>query len=158
MNISDSGPWSLGTLIGLPVSILLVVATLGIAVALIGWGYDFDLRVMGAFVLILGIAGAAMIASPWGMYPYKGEYHQWREVSGTVDQIDKRLISSGGKMEDKFVIRFEGSDLQFGCDDTRCAQVKPDDDLTLSCKRAWQYTGTDGYDCRFTSTTRPAKG
>ena len=30
------------------------------------------------------------------------------------------------------------------------------DRLQLACLRTWQYAGTDGYDCNFTSVTRRA--
>lgn len=156
--IADSGPWSLGTLIAMPVGLALAIAFAIGGVWLIR--SDRNLHPSSAdkgLVKWLGIGslGAAFIslgATAWGMYPYSAEYHQWRDVSGTVAKIDDRLIGTGDGMETKFVVRFEGSGMQFACDDTRCAQVEPGDALTLSCKRAWQYTGTDGYDCRFVAT------
>ncbi len=148
--ISTDGPWSIGVLIGGPVTIALLLLGLGAIVA------GIVLRDDGGWGVVGGGAGwiavvLAFALSPIGFYPYGAEYHQWRNVSGTVEKIDSRLISVGKSMEDKFVVRFVGSGLQFGCDDTRCSQVGEGDALTLSCQRAWQYTGTDGYDCRFVS-------
>lgn len=151
MNVltATESSWSLGVLIGLPVAVLLMIV--GVAIAVLGSLWD-DFTpgmwiVIGTVIVVCSIGVTAFT-----LYPYDAEYHQWRQVDGTVAKIDKRLIGSGDKMEDKFVVRFEGNGQQYGCDDTRCAQVVAGDALTLSCKRAWQYTGTDGYDCRFVST------
>lgn len=163
-HMDSSGSWSVGVLVGVPVTVL------GVAGLVVGGllllrhdrkmsdgNYDKGIPKL-AGIVCLAVAGLLVVLalSPAGFYPYRAEYHQWRDVSGTVVKIDKRLIGSGDKMEDKFVVRYEGSTLQFGCDDTRCAQVEEGDSLTLSCKRAWQYTGTDGYDCRFVSTEAAA--
>lgn len=152
--IADSGTWSLGVLIGGPVTVLLALiglAAIGVGIWLKAKGErDTWILTGGGSAWLAVVVGLAV--SPLGFWPFAAEYHQWREVSGTVQQIDKRLIGSGDKMEDKFVVRFTDGGLQFGCDDTRCASVREGDSLTLSCKRAWQYTGTDGYDCRFVST------
>lgn len=151
--IADSGSWSLGVLIGGPFAVLFML--LGLAALVVGvlmqrdagdgWPY-----IGGAIAYLLALG--LFLASPLCYWPFSAEYHQWRDVSGTVQQIDKRLIGSGDGMEEKFVVRLEGTSQQFACDDTRCAQVRVGDSLSLSCKRAWQYTGTDGYDCRFIST------
>lgn len=151
--ISPDGPWSLGVLVGGPIAVVLIL--IGLAVVAFGIAEQRTSR-DGVGLMVGGSLWAGLIvlicALPMvGYYPYSAEYHQWRDVTGTVQQIDKRLISSGDSMEDKFVIRF-GDGQQFSCDDTRCAQVAEGDDVTLSCKRAWQYTGTDGYNCRFVSS------
>lgn len=157
--IADSGTWTLSTLIWLPVAVFLTIGSIVAAILL--WrcaqsekGERYGDRGPALFLFGCSIfcALCVVIATTVGMYPYSAEYHQWRETSGTVTKIDKRLISTGDGMSDKFVVRFDGDGQQFGCDDTRCASVEVGDALTLSCKRAWQYTGTDGYDCRFVST------
>jgi hypothetical protein len=153
-HMAASGPWTLGTLIWLPIVALLVLGLVAFAV----FCFMESEPGLGVGSIALAVAFIVGTALPsFGMYPYKAEYHQWRDVSGTVEKIDKRLIGSSDKMEDKFVIRFANSGgRQFGCDDTRCASVTAGDWLKLSCKRVWQYTGTDGYDCRF-SDTKAAK-
>jgi hypothetical protein len=149
-HMATSGTWSIGTLIWVPIATLLILGLVAFAVFMfmeseLGMGLGF---IAAALAIIIGSALPSI-----GMYPYKGEYHQWRDVSGTVEKIDKRLIAHDKSMEDKFVVRFANSGgRQFGCDDTRCASVDPGDWLKLSCKRVWQYTGTDGYDCRFSAT------
>ena len=156
--IADSGTWSLGVLVGVPLFGLSLVALVIGGLWLVRYdrrASDIDKgipKVLGIGCLTTAVVLTVLLASPAGYYPFSAEYHQWREVSGTVTQIDKRLIGNGKSMEDKFVVRFDGDRQQFGCDDTRCASVREGDELTLSCKRAWQYTGTDGYDCRFVST------
>ena len=157
-HMADSGPWAGGTLIWLPTLVVIVGALAYAARRLYKYASEGhfdsnDARWLARVALAIAAVFVIVTLTPAGMYPYKAEYHQWREVSGTVEKIDRRLIGNGDSMEDKFVIRFAYSGgRQFGCDDTRCASVEPGDALTLSCKRAWQYTGTDGYDCRFVST------
>lgn len=156
--MSGDTAWSLGVLIWLPIfALLLAVLT---ATAVLAFRYHVKHDGKGSYygdALWIGIpavviAVGLIVGTTWGMYPYRAEYHQWRDVSGQVVSIDNRLIGTGDGMETKFVVRFDGSGQQYGCDDTRCASVREGDHLTLSCKRAWQYTGIDGYDCRFVST------
>jgi len=142
--------WSLGVLVGLPIVIILcLVALAAIVFGLAVLGRDDDghllaLMGVGLLVVTLGVAALPKI----GFYPYSAEYHQWREVSGKVTDIEKRLVKSGDGMQEKYVVTYESGN-EFGCLDTRCATVEPGDTLTLTCKRAWQYTGVDGYDCNF---------
>lgn len=155
-HMDNSGPWSVGVYLGIPGAILSAALFIGLTFLMRHWwktadNYDrgmarFLTYAAGVFTVVTVMVGIA------AFYPFGGEYHQFRNVSGTVEQIDNRLIGNGsGGMEDKFVVRFKGSTLQFGCDDTRCASVREGDSLVLSCKREWQYTGTDGYNCRFVS-------
>lgn len=156
MTIASSGTWTLGVLIWIPV--LVITATLLIPAGV--WLWKYDERVDPGYrgfskagaITCWVTALTIVVVSLFGFYPYKSEYHQWREVGGTVKTIDSRLIGTSGTTESKFVVRFNDSPQQYGCEDTRCASVRAGDELVLSCKREWQYTGTDGYDCRFVST------
>jgi hypothetical protein len=155
--------WSLGVIVGLP------VAGLGVILLLLSawWLHRYARRHDGDSYSDSGIArglawtaiGSILVviaATAWFMWPYSGEYHQWRTESGTVTQIDSRLLASdtkGGGTTQRFVVELDG-DRQRSCDDTRCAQVEVGDVLTISCKRAWQYSGTHGYDCNFVSVKR----
>lgn len=153
--------WSLGTLIGLPMlTLVALIAVVGIYFGARHWrkaagekGYvQDDYRFEGR--LLVGVFSAflicSVIATAWGFYPYKAEYHQWRTVSGEVTDVNSRIISTGkSSVNQRFVVELDGK--AFGCDDTRCASVKVGDVLTLSCKREWQYTGVDGYGCNFIS-------
>ncbi|GAB3156407.1 hypothetical protein GCM10027258_62800 [Amycolatopsis stemonae] len=109
------------------------------------------------YPLVVLIAGAVVAgAFWWGMYPWKSEYHHWNPVSGVVDTVDSRRVATGdqGATEDKFVVTFRGNPQQYGVLDTRAAGVKPGDTLSITCKRAYQWSGTHGYDCNFVDLKR----
>lgn len=147
--LSTDTTWSLGVLIGGPIAALFILAGI-IVLALSIWMWHDTHEGLGVVAAAVAYLVAVFAILGFCYYPLDADYHQWRDVSGTVEQIDNRLIGSGDGMETKFVVLIDGQ--QYGCDDTRCAGVREGDDLTLSCKRAWQYTGVDGYDCRFIST------
>lgn len=143
MNVTDTS-WSLGVLIGLPVFLICIVIAILFAIGSLIFG-EYD-AVLG-FLVSGGVALALIVAMAWGFYPYKAEYHQWQTVTGEVQAVEKRLLKDGDGMSERFVVEIDGQ--QLGCDDTRCADVKVGDTASLSCKREWQYTGTDGYGCTF---------
>jgi hypothetical protein len=147
--------WSLGTLVGLPAAILGTAALIVGAYFAWRWakrtrGDKYGEHGVALTFLVLAVAGvvAAVAGIAWGMWPYKAEYHQWRTETGTVTAVDSRFVGQDRSTTQRFVVTLDGV-RQRSCDDTRCAQVKPGDALTLSCKRAWQYAGTHGYDCNF---------
>lgn len=143
----QSASWSLGVLVGIPVLGLIALALL--VFGIVCWFADEPGIGVGSIAVLLVLVGVAL--SPLGYYPYKAEYHQWRPVSGVVQDTGSRFLpSSDGKAtEQKIVVRFQGSDLDYGCQDTRCSLAKKGDTLDLKCKRAWQYASVSGYDCRF---------
>lgn len=158
LTIAPDGAWSLGVLVGVPLLSLFLLLLIAVVVAAFWWAADEKGDSYGDRGLALGFAWAAVLAivatlalalAPTGYYPYKGEYHQWRAVSGTVAEVGNRILTSDSGVEQKVVVRFQGSELMFGCQDTRCAPVKAGDVLDLKCKRAWQYASESGYDCRF---------
>lgn len=147
--------WSLGTLVGVPLAILGVLALLALAWLL--WRYatrhagdEFSESGIAKGFSVAAVVGAliAVFGVVWGEYPYNSEYHQWRTTSGTVTQVGSRLLGEDKSTTQRFVVTLAGVG-QRSCDDTRCAEVKVGDHLTLTCKRAWQYAGADGYDCNF---------
>ena len=159
--ISESGPWSLGTLIGLPLGVILLVAGLVIIVRLTVWTHrhpdhrdtsDAGMLRLGVVVATLVIAVGLLV----GMYPYSSEYHQWRDVSGTAESIDKRLVSAGEGMSERFVITIDGQ--PFGVDDTRAAAANEGDTVNLRCKKEWQYAASDGWGCRWHGVTPATPG
>ena len=154
----DDYRWSLGTLIWLPICALLVAAS----IAGIWWAHRWLTRekakdgpsitryVGEARSVLIGLYAAVVLlvgGTALGMWPYSAEYHQWRDTSGEVQGIDSRLLNGA---TERFVVTFTDG-RQRSCDDTRCAQVREGDELTLACKRAWQWSGTHGYDCNYTS-------
>jgi hypothetical protein len=136
--------WSLGILIGLPLSILIVVILIGIGIAM------FFADELGGSFLCMFCAVLVIAATACLMWPYAGEYHQWRETRGTVEVIDSRLVGANKSTTERFVVTFTDG-RQRSCDDTRCSAVREGDELTLMCKRAWQWAGEHGYDCNFVS-------
>lgn len=145
---------SLGTMIGLPVTLLFALAAAVVAVFTWRWfrrtDNDIDRpiilggAIVAAVVAVVLVGGAAI-----GMWPYDAEYHQWRTTHGTVQAVDSRLVKDGDHgMNQRFVVTFTDG-RQRACDDTRCSSVKAGDLLTLKCKRAYQWGATPGYDCNW---------
>jgi hypothetical protein len=149
---------SLGTIIGLPVLLILIIAA-AVTGALF-WrarrGDSDDLFWAGFAIAAWGTAACLIIGTAIGMWPYKGEYHAWSTTSGTVKAVDSRLVSAGDKggMNQRFVVTFTDG-RQRACDDTRCTTVKPGDMLTLKCKRAYQWGATPGWDCNWLDNRKP---
>lgn len=154
--------WSLGTLIGFPLLIVATIILVILAVLLFRKSKTVSLNEDGRILWWCGIVTAfsalcMIVGTAWGMWPYSGEYHQWRETTGVVQRVDSRLLASdtqGGGTTQRFVVTFTDG-RQRSCDDTRCALVKEQDELTLFCKRAWQWTGTPGYDCTYSVDHSP---
>ena len=142
--------WSLGVLVGLPFVTIVTLAIL----CFIAWCFvpadEWGLGLIGVAVLAVWLALVTL-----AYWPLKAEYHKWQPHGGTVATVDSRLVSAGdGKgMETKFVVTFAGDPVQVGCTDTRCATVKPGDQLWLKCIRVFEWAATDGYDCRFDTWT-----
>ncbi len=86
-----------------------------------------------------------------GFYPYGQEYHKFVPTSGVVASVNDRLVSTGKGMEQKFVVKFEDDDQEYGCLDTRCALIEVGDTVTINCIKEWDYQGADGYDCKWGS-------
>lgn len=97
--------------------------------------------------LVLPLAVWIGTTGPW----YGLKYQTWDPVSGTVAEIEKRMVADGKAMSEKYVIVLEGNPQQYGCTDTRCALIKVGELVDLSCKRVWIYAGTDGFDCNYVS-------
>ena len=153
-----TGTWSLGVLVGLPVAAAIVAALIVASRyaahrshTASGIMADDDRKLLRG----LSIASLAATAVPVGitaltMWPYSAQYHRWEPKTGVVGSVSKRLIGDGDNgMSQRFVVSYRESGRQYGCDDTRCALIRPGDRLTLMCKREWQYSGTDGWSCNF---------
>jgi hypothetical protein len=98
----------------------------------------------------LGAILAIVTLTAFSMYPYKWEYHSWREISGIVNTVDSRLIAGEQSTNQKFVVTFMGhEDDQYGVDDTRMAGIRTGSRLTITCKREFQFRGSDGWNCNF---------
>lgn len=100
----------------------------------------------GSILLGVGLVIGSIVALT--TYPYDAQYHQWQVTEGTVTKVDSRLKGSDGGMEERYVVWLDGIG-ERSCDDTRCAGIEVGDELTLTCKREWQYAGVDGYACNY---------
>lgn len=142
--LADS--WSLGVLIGLPALVLIIAICL-----LFAWfGFsDGETTIGVCAVLALLVTLIGGLAFFW---PLHAEYHKWETTDGTIESIAKRIVG-GDKISEKFVVRYTDG-RERGCLDTRCSLLKAGDKLTLTCKRSWQYAGTDGYDCNYIASSR----
>ena len=154
--VAESGPWSLGVLVGGPVAAITIIVALVVAMwfALGAWrerrahGDPVDCLVAAAIALGVAVIAGALAAAPGtGFYPYDSEYHQWREVAGVVEQVDSRQIADGKGMSERYVLVIDGQ--PFGVDDTRAATVRKGNEVKLSCKREWQYASESGWGCRW---------
>lgn len=157
--------WSLGVKIGLPIAGVLLLLAL---VACVGAAclYVIDKRRGGyepGFYLVLSaIAGgcAALVVgvAAWAFYPYDSDYHRWQPKHGQITEISSRLLSSGDNgTTQKFVVALDSGG-EFACNDTRCSLLHKGDYLSLSCKKAWQFSGTDGWDCNYVDSERAEAG
>lgn len=152
--VADHGRWTIGTLIGVPVTILLLLACIVAAVIFLvkmkSVRYDRSFYRWSA-VISLGFFVAVLVISLISFWPLKAEYHQYRHVTGTVQKISSRLLSAGDKggTNQKFVIVFRGSPQQFGVDDTRASLVRVGDTIHVNCIRSYDYGATAGYDCKW---------
>lgn len=159
MNVQVENHWSLGTLIGGPVLITLILAFYVCGQIL--WTYRHSDKISlydrpylkGVAIGCWVISVLILVSTLSGFYPYKTEYHKFIAHYGPVAQIADRQIASGNGMETKYVVTFENDNQQYGCSDTRCALVKPGDVLSLSCIKDWEWAATDGYNCRFVEWT-----
>ena len=143
--LTGASTWNLETLIGLPIVVLLVIVAIGIG--LLVWRDDRGLA-SGAFGVGLAIAAVAA----FGWFPYDAQYHKIWTVHGTVTAVDKRLISDGSAMSERFVVEIAGQ--PFGVDDTRAATLTVGDTVTLGCTRSWVYASEDGWVCRWQGGAR----
>lgn len=154
---------SLGTAVGLPITLLLAVAAAVIAVLLWRWyrrtDDDIDRPIILGGAIVATAAAAALVGgAAIGMWPYEGEYHSWKTTHGTVQAVDSRLVKDGDHgMNQRFVVTFTDG-RQRACDDTRCSSVKAGDLLTLNCKRAYQWGATPGYDCNWVGVRHAVRG
>lgn len=150
--ISESGPWTLGTLIWFPVGILITLAFAYATKRLWrAWRDEDGCNDAVEFLVFTICAGVATVLAglltALSMWPYDSEFHQWRTVSGEVEQVESRLIADGDGMSERYVVTIEGR--PFGVDDTRAALLSEGDEVSLRCKREWQYAADSGWGCRW---------
>lgn len=106
---------------------------------------------LGAGILVISVITLITTFTTWPTFDMK--YHTYKVVGGKVTDINGRQLASdtkNGGSSINYAVQF-GTDDTYRCDDTRCALIKPGDELYLNCIADWQLNGTDGYTCNFMS-------
>jgi len=87
----------------------------------------------------------------FGWYPYEGDYHRLQPATGTVRTVDNRFLAAS-----QYVVVTYDTGLTVRCDDSRCATVRPGQQLRLLCTKEYQLGSpheADGWGCRWDEQT-----
>lgn len=164
--IGYGGAWTLGTLIGMPIGVIVFIGAVVAAYASIRankramiahdnhkdrqWRGEYD--GLGWSMVIWSCIATSVIAfviTAAGMFPYDQDFHRLRPISGTVESIDIKEWSS------QYAITFkEGATVR--CDDTRCATIKVGDHINLVCTKEYVYGAVAGWGCKWGGNTAVA--
>ena len=150
--------WTLAVLIWLPIAGLLILVALVFGILFLrgalqqrrSFYEDTAEYYMGAGVCLLLVLGLA-IGTAWGMWPWKAEFHRWQEVNGHVETVSSRFLPGANSgTEQKFVVVLDSHPGQpYAIQDTRAALLRKGDQVSLRCKRTYQYQSDSGWDCRW---------
>lgn len=144
--IDHSGAWLPSVWLGVPAIVVGFLVCVGAVVALFYWG-DGDGEVwLIAWMPVLA-ALALIVVPPFGYWPLHGDYHRLQPVRGVVAAVDTRFLAASQYV----VVTYEGG-LVVRCDDSRCATVRPGEQLRLLCTKEHQLgspLGVDGWGCRW---------
>jgi hypothetical protein len=140
------GDWSFGLFL-LPVFVLLFIVCVLATLWFLCGSDPYGDNGLAAF-LFAAAAMFILVCCTLGYYPYQGDYHTWSTKDGTVLQITSRFVGSGDGTQQKYAVQLDDGNV-YGCLDTRCSLVKAGDYLKLSCKKAYEFRSTSGWDCRF---------
>jgi hypothetical protein len=149
--MTDQSTFHLGYLIGIPILfVLAMVALTAFAFTLVYWrrnrGDSYSDWGLGAF--LSGLASVAFVGLTVGsLFPFDMSYHKYYRVTGTVEQINHRLIADGKSMSDRYV--FVIGSKPYAVDDTRATLAKVGDAVTLWCSKEYQYQGDSGWACEW---------
>lgn len=143
--------WTLAVKVGLPVICVLGLFLIAAAIWMIYAFATFSRWSMLATVPVsLLFLGGAVVLALIAYWPLHAEYHQYRTVTGQVEQVSSRFVGSGDGTDQKFVVQLKGMPQPYGVKDTRAALLKPGDDVTLRCIRIYDYGSNNaGYDCKW---------
>lgn len=153
MIAAASGPLTGGAIAGVIAIVLITLACVGWCVA--WWlGSDYDrLHFVVAGVVALVVSWAVWL---WAMWPLAYDYHHWIPVQGNIEKISKRLVSDGDKgMSQRYVVVIH--EQPYGVDDTRASLLKAGDNVSLACKREFEWgvpREANGWACRWRGVSR----
>lgn len=134
--------WDLTIYIVPPLAVLVVV---GLNLAAVWFWREDDAR--GFAIASWVLSFVAVVGTLLAFYPYEARFHQWRPVSGTVQQVTSRLIGKDKSTNQVFLVQIAGHD--YRVDDTRGAGLKAGDQVSLMCRDTWEYAAASGTVCRW---------
>jgi hypothetical protein len=140
-----------GLSIGLPIIAAITVVMVGAIVACILHNRSKGYNDTAHFEWVIGILLIIMLGfSAWGYWPYKQEYHYYKPVSGTVEDISSRITPTDKSVEQKFVVKLQDDPTLYGITDTRASLLKKGDTVSISCKREYEWGSTNhGWNCKW---------
>ena len=144
MNGTSGVVWDFGFTVGLWIAVIVAMVSIAAIVVDIKWDFDGAGIVGGSLGLLITLVVVGISTWPW-----EAQYHQWRPVSGQVEEISSRMIADGKAMSQRFVVVIDGQ--PYGIDDTRASLLKVGDEVSLMCIREWQWASTPGDACRWVS-------
>lgn len=148
--IHDNGHWSIGFMIGIPITLILAFLTV-IFLATFIYGIrnnDEDYSVGGGICALCTFVLFAIGA--FALFPYNASYHKYYAVTGTVESTNHRLVSDGDKgMNERYVIKYKESGTLYGCDDTRCSLATAGKAINLKCKKEYVWQSEPGWVCNY---------
>lgn len=139
--INHHGTWLPTIHFGLPVFAIIAVAFLVLAVAC---AFAEEGGMAALFVVCLLVVG---VGTAVGYWPWHADYHKLQPVTGAVQAIDTRYLAASQYV----VVTYQGGQI-VRCDDSRCATVKPGDQLRLLCTKQHDLgspQAVDGWACRW---------
>lgn len=116
------------------------------ALAILFWrGFRKDYDGFTAFLAVICaiISVGAVVVTAVCMVPYDMAYHSYRTHAGTVTSNNEVQLGQD------WVVTFAGSNVQYDCIETRCAQATPGTYLQLRCVKQSAWQATDAYLCKF---------
>ncbi|OJV57946.1 MAG: hypothetical protein BGO38_06910 [Cellulomonas sp. 73-145] len=137
--------WDLTVLVVPPLVALVVVGLLVWSGYL--WRNRDEDEFTGFAIALWAVSFVVVVATLLAFYPYEARFHQWRPVSGTVQQVTSRLIGEDKSTNQVFLVQIAGHD--YRVDDTRGAGLKAGDQVSLMCRDTWEYAAAAGTVCRW---------
>ncbi len=151
---------SVAYVIGMIVAVLLLAAcVLTVRYGLRMRRKDGDWEMAWLPVYGAGFVGVLILVATIGLTwpPFDMEYHRYKPVSGTIDQIQPRMLADGsGGTSQMFAVRFAEDGTTYRCDDSRCSLLYTGDRLWLRCIREWQYAAEHGWKCNYVRSEQAA--
>lgn len=144
---------TVGLLVGLPVTIILLICCLIAYVVFRSSRSSYDKQ--NAWYALLAAAVVLLIAGI-AFWPWKHDYHFYVDKQGRVEHIGSRFLTdSDGNRNQRYVLNINGQ--PYGVDDTRAASVNVGDEVLIRCRKDHQWFNpleSDGYVCRWGKTIR----